>query len=232
MIYRIDFQHFLSHAIDHFSLQDITTFQYAIISAKILNNGMCTNVVKLNDLYPKYDAIITYNDTHDKDLLRKSYRSMLKSDEKAKNETNIFTSLIYQSFVNPLLQRFNIMIMCDKEENDYIDILCEYLKDEFAIEVIDLNELFTKGRIGSIYIDRDEIRDKAVDIRRAALRDQVRALASTRDGKESLIEKMSKKKKLKELEKYGIDGCDMKESEINATLLEEWCRADGQWDGD
>ncbi len=233
MIYRIDMQHFLNHALDHFSLQDITTFQYCIISAKIMNNGMARNVVKMNDLYPDYNTVMTYVDTKDKSILEKMYRSMLKPEKKfMKNESTTFESLIYQTFINPLLQRFNIMILCDKEENDYIDILCKFLKDEYNIEVIDLNELFTKGRVGPIYIDRDEIRDKAVDIRRAALRDQVRALSSTRDGKESLITKMTKKKKLKELDRYGIDGSDMKESEINAALLEEWCREDGQWDGD
>ena len=231
MIYRIDSKHFLSHAIDHLSLQDLTTMQYCIISAKVANQGKCRNVVKMNDLYPTPEAVITYCETHDKKLLKKMYiDQMFPKHKKGEPETSTFTSLIYQTFVNPLLQRFNVMIICDELENAYIDCLCDYLKDEYSIEVIDLNTLFTKGRIGSIYIDRDEIRDKAVDIRRAALRDEVRALSSTKDGKASLISKMSKKKKLKELERFGVtlDERDMKD--IDSILLEEWCRADGQWD--
>ena len=231
MIYRIDLQHFLIHAIDHFSLQDLTEMQYCIISAKIPNGGKARNVTKMNDLYPSPDTVIAYAETHDKSVLKKMYiDTMFPKHKKGEPETSTFTNLIYQTFINTLLQRQNVMIVCDELENPYIDCLCDYLKDEYGIEVIDLNELFTKGRIGPIYIDRDDIKDKAVDIRRAALRDQVKALASTKDGKAKLIEKMSKKKKLKELEKFGVKAD--KDDDVDSMLLEEWCREDGQWDED
>lgn len=231
MIYRIDLQHYLVHAIDHFSLKDLTEMQYCIISAKIPNGGKCRNVVKMNDLYPSTEAVINYADTHDKSILKKMYiDEMFPKHKKGEPETSTFTNAIYQTFINPLLQHYNVMILCDELENPYIDCLCEYLKDEYGIEVIDLNELFTKGRVGSIYIDRKEIKDKAVDIRRGALRDQVKAMSSTRDGKEMLIAKMTKKKKLKELEKFGVKAD--KDDDIDSMLLEEWCREDGQWEED
>lgn len=231
MIYRIDLQHFLTHAIDHFSLKDLTNMQYLIISAKIPNGSKCLNVVKMNDLYPDTETVITYVDTHDKDILKKMYiDKMFPKQKNGGPQVSIFTSAIYQAFVNPLLLHQNIMIVCDQLENPYIDCLCDFLKQEYHIEVIDLNELFTKGRIGSIYIDRDDIKDKAVDIRRAAMKDQVKALSSTREGKEKLIAKMSKKEKIKQLKNYGITV--NKDDKLDSMLLEEWCREDNQWDED
>lgn len=229
MIFRCDLQHFLVHAIDYLSLQDLTNMQYAVISSKMSVSGRALNVSKVNQLYPDIDTICAWADYKDKDLLRKMYFGMLSlKDEKLdKDESNEFHNCIYQVFINPLLEHYNIMIVCDKEENVFIDLLCEYLKENFYIEVIDLNELFTKGRIGHIYIDRDEIRDKAVDIRRAALKEQIRNMASTREGKAALISKMSDKEKKKQLKKYGVKLRDNEMEDIDEILLDEWTEQDG-----
>ncbi len=236
MIYRIDIQHFLSHAIDHFTLKDIISFEYCIISAKVTNGGKLQNVVKMNDLYPSPDIVTTYYETKDKKLLKKMYAGMLSGDDvdmpRSKKDINPYTVQIYQTFVNPLLHRYNICIICDEAENDFIDVLCDYLKEEFHIEVIDLNTLFKEGKIGSIYIDRDDIRDRAVDIRQMAAKEQAKALATTRDGKQRLIEMMTTSKKKKELKRLGINPEDIDKKDLNKVLFEEWCREDGQWDED
>lgn len=229
MLYRIDMKNFLVHAIDYFSLSDLTHMEYCIISAKIPNGGKDKHCVKMNDLYPSSDTIVAYTETGDKKLLEEMYIGMMKSKDK-NIESNPYSIRIYQTFINPFLQHVNMMIICDESENDFIDALCKYLKEEFGIEVVDLNQLFTKGRVGSVYIDRGEVRDKAVDIRRAAVRDQTRAMASTRDGKEMLIEKMKRKKKIAMLKEYGIKVNP--DDNVDAILLEEWCREDGQWDED
>lgn len=225
MIYRCDLQHFLVHAIDYFSLPELSSIQYAIISSKISSGGRSRNVVKDNVLYPDVDSIIAYDDYKDKKIFEQMYVSMLDGKDKLE-ESNPFTNNIYKVFINPLLEHYDVMIICDEAENMYIDVLCKYLKDKFEIEVIDLNELFTKGRIGAIYIDRDEIRDKAVDIRRAALKEQIKNMSSTRDGKEQLISKMSKKEKIKQLKKYGVK-LGPNDKDIDQILLEEWCAEDG-----
>ena len=226
MIYRIDIQHFLGEMIDHFSYDDLTNMQYCIISAVVPNGGKVTNVVRMNDLYPPMEATIAYADTNDTDLLYQMYIGELT--KKTENrETNPFLSSVYQCFVKPLLDHYNILIVCDELENPYIDCLTKYLKKELSIEVVDLNELFKTGRVGSIYIDRKEIRNKAVDIRRGAVRDQVKSMSSTVDGKRILISKMSKKKKLKELERYGIK-VQPDDEDIDQLLLEEWCEEDHQ----
>ena len=237
MIYRCDLQHFLVHAIDYFSLPELTSIQYAIISAKISSSGRCRNVTKLNTLYPDVETIIAYNDYKDKEMLETMYLEMLNPEEestyrngvRSSEESNPFTNTIYKAFINPLLEHYDVMIICDEAENDYIDVLCKYLKNNFDIEVIDLNVLFTKGRIGAIYIDREEIRDKAVDIRRAALKEQIKSMASTKDGKERLISQMSKKDKLKQLKKYGVK-LSPNDKDIDKILLEEWCAEDGTED--
>ena len=234
MVYRCDLQHFIVHAIDYFTLPDLTNMQYAIISAKISSGGRARNVVKVNDLYPDVDTIMAYEDYKDKSILKKMYLSMINPKDKKfdgiKKASNPYSNTIYKVFINPLMEHYNIMIICDQVENDYIDILCEYLKDEFDIEVIDLNQLFTKGRIGAIYIDREKIRNKAVDIRRAALKEQVISMASTREGKEKLISKMSKKEKMRNLKKYGITITARDKDKIDQILLDEWCAEEGQDD--
>lgn len=228
MIYRIDFQNFLVHAIDHFSLVDITNMQYAIISAKVGNMGKCANVVKFNDLYPDTDTVIAYSEHADKDILEKMYLDMLNppKEERKGSYSNMYDNIIYKAFINPLLSHYNVVIICDREENDYIDILCKHLKKHFGIEVIDLNELFTKGRVGPIYIDRSEITDRAVDIRRACVREEYRSMSSTRDGKEALISKMTKKEKLKHLKKFGVRVSKNDEKDLDKLLLDAWCAED------
>lgn len=227
MIYRIDIQHFLGEMIDHFSYDDLMGMQYCIISAVIPNGGKMTNVVRMNDLYPPQPAIIAYAETGDKRLLKEMYIDELTKKPEGR-ETNPFLSMIYQCFINPLLQHVNVLMICDELENPYLDCISEYLEKEFSLEVIDLNKLFTEGSVGPIYIDRKKIRHKAVDIRRGAVRDQVKAMSSTIDGKTMLISKMSKKKKLKELERYGIKLDPNDTGDIDRILLEEWCEEDNQ----
>jgi hypothetical protein len=225
MIYRCDLQHFLVHAIDYFTLPELSSIQYAIISSKISSGGRSGNVAKINALYPAVESIIAYDDYKDKKIFEQMYISMLDGKDEPE-ESNPFANTIYRVFINPLLEHYDVMIICDAIENVYIDVLCKYLKEKFEIEVIDLNELFTKGCIESIYINRDEIRDKAVDIRRAAIKEQIRNMSSTRDGKEQLISKMSKKEKIKQLKKYGVK-LGSNDKDLDQILLEEWCAEDG-----
>ena len=204
--------------------------EYAIISAKVTNNSKFQSCVKVNELYPSIETTIAYAETGDKKILEKMYMAELKPEKKGGREVSPVGALVYNAFIAPFLHHVNMMIVCDEDENDYIDVLCKFLKDEYKLEVIDLNQLFTKGKVGPIHIDRDEVHDKAVDIRRAAATDQFKAMTSTKDGKAMWINSLSKKKKIHLLKKYGIDAGDG--DNLDALLLEEWCREDGQWDED
>lgn len=225
MIYRIDIQHFLTHAIDHFTSDDLIHFQYAIISAKINNGRSVANTVKMNELYPSPDIIMEYEEYKDKEILEKMYFDMLDNGDISKEDS---ANLFYNVFVNTLLNHYDVMILCDECENDYIDCLVKYLNKKFSIEVIDLNQLFIKGRVNEIYIDREKIWDKAVDIRRLAGKQMMKSLSQTRDGRLKLLEKMSTKDKIEKCKEIGIEVSKKDKKELDAILIDEWVDADDE----
>ena len=224
MIYRIDMQHYLSHAIDHFTVDELIHFQYAIISAKIANGGRCTNIAKVNHFYPTPEIIIDYDDHHDKSIMEKQYMDYLSP--KKENDDGLSRSTIanmfYTTFINPLISHNDIIIICDKTENDYIDVICKVLKKDYGISVIDLNELFTKGHVGPIYIDRKEIWDNAVDIRIEAERENKRSLESTAGGRLKMLGMMTKKEKIKKIKELGINVTNYNKDDLNSILMDAW----------
>lgn len=230
MIYRIDIQHFLTHAIDHFTRDDLVHFQYAIISAAILNGNRATNVAKINELYPTTDIILAYEEYKDKKILEKMYSELILPPKNAKSGDYWAANSIYKTFINPLMKHHDIVILCDEKENDYIDVLCKLLKKHYSLEVIDLNQLFKEGRVGSIYIDRDEINDKAVDIRRQAGKEMIEAMASTKDGKLRLIQMWNKKEKIAKLKSLGIKVTQSDMKNLNEILIDEWVNNDNDED--
>jgi len=229
MVFRIDYKHFLLHMIDHFSYDDLTTMQWVIISSKIANTSRTDKVVKDSELYPDIASVDEYAATGSKKILKKMYYDMIDNDkDNPYRYSNHYHNAIYGDIINPLLKNYNVTIICREEENDYIDCLCSYLHDKFKIDVIDLNELFTKGHVGPIYIDKDEIADKAVDIKRAAAKQNYESKKKTEGGRQWLLEKMSKKDKIREIEKSGSKvGHNMDEKAINELLLMIWQEENG-----
>lgn len=222
MVYRIDMQHFLNHAIDHFTRDELCHFQYAILSAKIKNGGRVSNMAKISVLYPAPEIIMNYSEYEDKSILEKEYMAMLNPSKSDPMYYSI-NAEFYKIFINPMKLHQDIVIICDKDENDYIDILCECLKKNYAIEVINLNELFTKGKVGPIYIDRDEIHDRGVEIARACSKETIRTLEATKEGRERLMKNhMSIKDKIRKLNELGIKVNTSDKKEINRLLIDAW----------
>lgn len=224
MLYRITLEKFLTHMVDYFKLEEIAGIEYAIISSKISNSGKCQNIVKLNELYPSYDIISEYAENNNMDTFKKMYVDYLRGNMKDKlsdYEISSVTSVIYRALIQPFENHNDICLLCTEAENYYMDILCDFLKDEYSAEVIDLNILFTKGKIGPISIDRDDIHDKMVDIRRAALREYKRNLEATHDGRVKLISLMSKKEKLKKLKELGVSVSN-KDKDLDQLLIEAY----------
>lgn len=222
MIYRIDIQHFYTHAIDYFTLDELTHFQYAIISAAVKNGARAANVVKLNGLYPTSEMVMAYAEYHDKKILEEMYTELLVPKKGDNTQGNMWAfNTIYKSFVNPLMSHNDIVILCDQTENDYIDILCKIIKKYFKIDVIDLNKLFKEGHIGPIYFDRDEVWDIAVDVRRQAGKEEIESLSTTRDGRMKLIKLFNKKEKLNKLKELGIK-VDKNDKDLDRLLIEGW----------
>lgn len=223
MIYRIDLQHFITHAIDHFTSDDLVHFQYAIVSAKINNGRSVANTVKMNELYPSPEIVLEYDEYKDKNILEKMYFEMLDNGDIGKDES---ANLFYNVFVNTLINHYDVMILCDECENDYIDCLVKYLHKKFSIDVIDLNQLFTEGKTNEIYIDRKEIWNKAVDIRRLAGKEMIRTLSQTRDGRLKLLEKMSTKEKIEKCKEIGINVSKRDKHDLDSILIDEWVDID------
>ena len=221
MIYRINLQNFLYKAIDYFTANNIKQCNYAIISAKIANGSKSTNCVKVSLLYPLPELVIAYNDFNDYEAFEKAYFDQLNSKDN-EDDRRSYSNCIYLTFVNPLLHHQDVVIVCDKEEDVYIDALCSYLKKKFEIEVIDLNELFTKGRIGEIYIDLDVIHDKAVDIRRDAVTVEWHQLETTENGRQKLLNMMTDKEKISKLKDLGIKINKRDHSDIDKILMDAW----------
>lgn len=227
MIYRIDIQHFLTHAIDYLTSDELRSGQYLLVSAKIKNLSRADNVVKCPELYPTPEIIEAYAEYQSKDILEKMYFELLAPDKGDKS--GWIDNVFYRFIIDPLLSHQNLFILCDEKENDYIDALCKYLKKTFAIEVIDLNVLFSKGRIGPIHIDRDEIHDRAVDIRKVALRNEQRQKSLTQRGRAELMGMMTKKEKLRKLKELGVTVDKNNDNEIDDLLRIEWVN-DGEED--
>lgn len=225
MIYRIDDTHFLTHAIDYFTRDELLHFQYAIFSASIQNGGRTTNVVKINELYPLVDITIEYQTNHDEKIAKNEYREFIhpSTKENVIGQTQYNLDIyFYNYFINPLLNHHDIMIVCAESENMYVDVLCEVLEKYYDITVIDLNILFTEGKIGPISIDMDDIHDIAVDIRKKALNENIKQLECTAEGRLKSLSVMSTKNKKKKLDSLGI--LYNKGDNLDQLLIDSWVK--------
>lgn len=230
MIYRIDLQHYLRFAIDFFTREELVNINYAIISAKMIYGGRYgAKCSKLHDLWPSTETLAAYADTGDKDLLEKMYMTEVKPALKSQSEwkkgefEGTYQEEFYRSFIYPWIKMHaDVLIICDESENEYVDIVCKCLK-EFGVEVIDLNVLFTKGKIGPIKIDMDKITETAHSISKKINRVNDLTLATTAEGREQLVTKRwNTKQKISKLKELGIklDKSDLKN--INSILLDAW----------
>lgn len=223
MLYRIDIQHFITHAIDHFTLEELTSMQYAIISAAVKNTSKCVNVAKVSKLYPTTDIVASYVEHQDKKIMEKMYIDLLTPEVESGKDITYVDGAVYDYILTPVLNNQNVVIVCDRSENVYIDVLCKLLKKRYKIEAIDLNELFSKGRVGSIYIDKQQIRNSVVDIRRASNMKKKAELEQTTDGRLKLIyEIMTKKDKIKKLKELGINVSSNDMKDIDKILEDVW----------
>ena len=220
MLYRIDYQNFLLHAVDYLTLKDFISVQYAVVSAKVKNSGCISSVVSIPDMYPTPEMIDTLIQTEDTEIFYKMYKKYMDDVENGNPNASLFKQSVYKTFIKPVLNHVDVWIICDRSENVYIDALARYIKESFKLECINLNTLFQKGRIGPIYIDRDEIHDRSVKLTREMVKATKASMSTTLEGREQLIGLMSKKEKLKKLNELGITPFDT--DDIDELLKEAW----------
>lgn len=225
ILYRIDFQHFLTHMIDYFPPEELIHFQYLVISAKISVEGKVGNCAKISMLYPDPELVAAYAESYDKTAFEKAYHDMLDknaTDGVEKRKVTWSESIIAKSIIMPILNHDDVVIICDRVENYIVDAMCSYLKKKFDIDVIDFNELFKTGHVGPYRIDRDALRDRSVDINRAAARDMYRSLESTREGRLKILAGMTKKDKLRKLKDIGINVTKADMGRLDELLVDGW----------
>lgn len=219
MIYRITLRNFLLHAIDHMTYRDLTTCKYDIFSPKITCGRKDPACAKLLELYPTTEMMERYTSGGSVEHLEKEMFDMYD-----KMNSKWRSAMFYNEFVKSIEDHINAILICIDDDVPVLDILCRYLKKKFSIEVIDLDRLFTKGKIDPIHYDYKEIRDLGVDIRRAAEEELARNLATTPDGRMSLLRKWSRKQKLKfcrkNLRMHVQDG--IPDSELDEIIIDAW----------
>lgn len=219
MLYRIDLQHFLSHAIDYFTRNELVHFKYILISAKIANLSKSENVTRKNNLWPTPEIIENYEEFKDKKLMEKMYLDFLTITTP---DDEYIGDIIYTSFINPIINHQDVVIVCDINENDYIDVLCKHIKDVYSLDCINLNKLFSEGKVGPLYIDKNKIWDKAVDIRRIAGKKRMDGLECTKDGRMELLGLMNKKEKILKLKEIGIKTNKNDIDGLDKLLIDAW----------
>ena len=211
MLFRIDLEHYLTHMIDYFTRDELVSINYVIIGT-IPSGSTNLRMGKFNELYPSTELIEQYALTGDIESIRKGYYDELKDYE----------SLLYSAFINPVLQGHSIMIICRRDENPYVDILTDYLREKTSLDCIDLNKLFLEGKVGSIEIDMSQIKKKSIEIRRKAAEETYRSHASTVGGRAKLLGMMSVKEKIRKLKDLGIKVGKSDLSNLDTILTEVW----------
>lgn len=199
--------------IDYFTREELSELQYLIISSPIRNQGTAPNVVKCNDLYPSSEEISNYAQLGDRKLFHKSYYRELKEME----------NILYVRIIEPILRHHhNIVLMCTEEEDLYIDVLCDFLKKEFNMQTVDLNRLFKEGETDIFFIDKASVKNKSVELKRNAVKEKIKTLEQTEDGRAKLLSMMSKEEKLDKLRELGIRVNESDKKDLTELLRLEW----------
>ena len=215
MLYRIDYDQFLINMIDYFTLDELKGIQFLIIGT-LPNRGLCTNITKAGVLYPVSETCENYMTYGDKEVMKKMYYDDLKECKE----------VIYTTIVENILNHVDIMIVCRKAENDYIDVFCEYLKEKFDVDCIDMNKLFAGETLDEIKLHGRKIRNNSIGIRRKAAEDAVKSLSSTASGRRKLMGMMSVKEKINRLKEVGIHVSKADIQNLDELLLEAWVEDD------
>lgn len=223
MIYRITYQKFLTHMIDYFTYDEILGCQYLVFSAKIIWQSRVTNGAKVNDLWPPSELFQAHEESASKLMFEQEYFNYLDKSATGGMRKVVWSgAIIYKNLVEPYLNHDNIIIICDEKEQFVVDAFCKYIDKRYALKVIDLNTLFSKDTIGPIEVDYDLIRNRAVDIRRAAGNDMSETLSQTREGRLFLMSKMNTKEKIKLLRENGIKVNDRDKKHLDELVTEIW----------
>lgn len=224
MLYCIDYEHFMVDMIDFFTKEEILSFIYLNTSV-IIPDHESNYSVKLMYMVPSSDSEYYISEKDDKKMADELYYQQLLNGVNTPYRGENTRHMWYKYLLGPLRNHQNVMMMCLRREMHYMDVLCKFIKEEFGVETINLNKLFTEGRVGDLVIDFHEFKDRTKDLRDSwkEHNHQERMIAAqTYDGRLNLMQDMSKKEKIKQLELIGVSYIPKDEDEIDALLMESW----------
>ena len=214
MLYRIDLEHFLMHCIDYFTRKELTSIKYLIISNNIQNLDKAPNVYRSASEYPSSEILTNYYTNNDLTLFKNEYLTELK----------IVKNCIYRDIIYPIAHHEPLFIIYRAKENFIIDILTEFLSEEYHIDCIDLNKLFINGEIDPIIYDHDKITETDKKINKELKKEWIETQEETSAGRKQLLSRMSSKNKEKLIKKLGYNTDKLKESEYDSILNDEWVK--------
>jgi len=215
--------------IDYFTKEELLHCQYAIISASLGSQRYIESVVGLNILYPNYETIENFIETGDEEAAKKEYLEYLFPSKKCKDSDKYWLyDLLKRTFVDPLKLHHDVIIIYDDATKMYIDVLCDALKEKFKLEFLNLDTLFEKGRVGSIYLDMKAIEANMEVAKKYIDKNKHKSFEQTEAGRSQLLNEMTVQEKIKKLKKLGIkvDKHDINEKRLNKLLYDAWVLSD------
>ena len=195
MLYRIDFEHFLVHAIDHFTKYELNSFHFIIISAGIVNTAKVSNVTKINTLFPNGEIFNQYMESH----------NLTRFNEFYKNQLDDYEPVFYKSIISPLDHHKSVVLICRQAENFIIDYLCKYILEKYKIDTIDLNHLFIHGVINDFNFDLDEFKKICIEQKIKSGKELIELKKQSPAGRTELFEAMKKKDKIHLIKEIGYN---------------------------
>ncbi|MBD5583934.1 MAG: hypothetical protein HDQ88_02545 [Clostridia bacterium] len=224
MLYCIDYEHFMVDMIDFFTKEEILSFIYLNTSV-IIPNQQSNYSAKLMFMVPSSDSEYYISENNNEKMADELYYQQLLDGVNNPYRSENTRNMWYKSMLGPLRNHQNVMMMCLRSEMHYMKVLCKFIKEQFGVETIDLNKLFTEGRVGDMVIDFRDFKGRTKDLRDGWKEDNRRErmiTAQTYDGRKKLMNDMSKKEKIKQLELIGVSYIPKDEDEIDALLMESW----------
>lgn len=213
MLYRIDYEHFLLHAIDYFTRKELISINYIIISGNIFNTDKMPTVTRQVSLYPSSELINKYLANKNLDLFKQEYFYELDNVD----------NIIYSNLIKPLINNYEpIFIICRIKENFIIDALIEFIHNKYKIDCIDLNKLFINGELSLIDYDQDKIKKVFKETEARVAKDWINMQKETKEGRKQLIKSMSDKVKAKLIKKLGYNTNKISKSEYDDILTNDW----------
>lgn len=182
--------------------------QFVLVSSNIRKSGRYEKqVINANNMFfPNTELIMDYDDYKNNHKFREKYYDQIR-------ESNPFLATIITYAIK---EKETIVFLCTKREMkkyNYLEILVDYIKEEFDYPVIDYKKL-KKGTVKKVKYSDSYTLNKCKKVLKKAKKEKRDKMLSSEKGREKYFKDMSKKELIKELKKRDLYIEDMDKSEM------------------